>query len=54
MDLIKITEKDGKKAVSARDLHNFLESKQDFTNWIKGRIERNYKIEYSKFIRIFV
>ena len=35
-ELIKITESNGKKAVNARDLHEFLESKQDFSTWIKN------------------
>lgn len=39
-ELIKITENNGKSAVNARDLHNFLESKKDFSSWIKDRIER--------------
>lgn len=33
------TEK-GNQAVSARELHSFLGSKQDFSNWIKNRIEK--------------
>ena len=37
-ELIKITEQSGKKAVSARELHTFLESKQQFADWIKNRI----------------
>jgi anti-repressor protein len=37
-ELIKITEQNGKKAVNARELHAFLESRQDFSNWIKYRI----------------
>lgn len=40
MELIKISEQNGKQAVSARELHLFLESKQEFANWIKGRIEK--------------
>ena len=32
--LIKITESNGQRAVNARDLHQFLESKQHFSNWI--------------------
>ncbi len=40
MELIKIIEYNGKQAVSARELHSFLESKQDFSNWIKNRIEK--------------
>lgn len=38
-DLIPIQENNGKKAVNARDLHSFLESKQQFADWIKGRIK---------------
>ena len=39
-ELIKITEQDGRQAVSARELHQFLDSKRDFSNWIKDRIEK--------------
>ena len=39
-ELIPITEQNGRKAVSARTLHVFLESKQEFSNWIKGRIDK--------------
>ncbi|NPD92334.1 antA/AntB antirepressor family protein [Xylanibacter muris] len=42
-ELIPICEKNGKKAVNARDLHAFLGSKRDFSNWIKDRI---YKYEF--------
>ncbi|TWP29353.1 hypothetical protein ETU08_07580 [Apibacter muscae] len=34
-ELVKITEKNGKQAVSARELHTFLEAKERFGNWIK-------------------
>jgi len=44
-ELIKITERDGQKAVSARELHFFLESKQDFSTWMKNRIEKYGLIE---------
>lgn len=44
-ELIKITEQNGKKAVSARELHEFLESKQEFANWIKNRIDKCDLIE---------
>lgn len=41
MDIIKIEENaQGIKTVNARDLFNFLESKQEFSNWIKDRIEK--------------
>lgn len=49
MELIKITEQNGKKAVSARELHAFLESKQEFANWIKNRIEKYGFIENQDF-----
>ena len=49
MELIKITEQNGKKAVSARELHSFLESKRDFSNWIKDRIEKYGFIENQDF-----
>ena len=42
-ELIKITEKDGQQLVSARDLHEFLEIGQDFTNWIKRMIEYGFE-----------
>lgn len=44
-DLIPIEENNGKKAVNARDLHAFLGSKRDFSNWIKDRIEKYEFIE---------
>lgn len=41
-DLIKInTDFNGIETVNARDLHEFVESKQEFSNWIKSRI-RDY------------
>ncbi len=39
----------GDQMVSARDLHGFLESKQDFSNWIRGRIEKYGFIEGEDF-----
>lgn len=44
-ELIKITEQNGKRAVSARELHHFLGSKQEFSNWIKNRIDKYGFIE---------
>lgn len=48
-ELIKITENNGNKAVSARELHVFLESKQEFANWIKSRIDKYGLIENQDF-----
>jgi len=39
-EIIKITEKDGQKAVNARELHEFLGNKREFVTWIKQRIEQ--------------
>jgi len=53
MDLIKIeTNPEGKQTVNARDLHKFLESKRDFSNWIKDRIEKGRFIEGEDFTTI--
>ena len=48
-DLIKITTKDGKQLVSARELHEFLEIKTDFRKWFPrmceyGFEERKYRL----------
>lgn len=47
-ELIKINQGQ-KEAVSARDLHTFLESKQDFSDWIKNRVEKFEFIEGKDF-----
>ena len=44
-ELIKITEENGQRAVSARELHLFLEVRRDFSTWIKSRIEEYGFIE---------
>lgn len=44
-ELISIQENNGQGAVNARDLHAFLESKQQFADWIKNRIEKYDFIE---------
>lgn len=49
-ELIKITEQNGKQAVSARELHTFLESKYQFTDWVKERINRYELIENQDYI----
>lgn len=48
-ELIKISEYNGKRAVNARELHQFLESKQDFSTWIKARIEKYGFVEKQDF-----
>ena len=43
--LIPIYEGEYEKVVDARELHEFLESKQDFTDWVKNRISKYGFIE---------
>ena len=38
------------ETVSARELHEFLESKQDFSTWIKNRIEKYEFVENQDFV----
>lgn len=49
-EIIKIEEKNGKKFVNARELHQFLNVGRDFSNWIKHRIEKYEFIEGQDFI----
>ena len=44
-ELIPISEHNGKRAVNARHLHSFLESKREFATWIKDRISKYGFIE---------
>jgi anti-repressor protein len=41
-ELIKITEKDGKKAVSARELYKFLQASERFGNWIERQLQYGF------------
>lgn len=49
-ELLPIRENNGQRAVNARDLHSFLESKQQFADWIKGRISK-YDFVEGKILR---
>lgn len=51
-ELIKVTEKDGKQLVSARELHNFLEAGSDVSTWFKNQAERAMLDEGSDFTQI--
>ena len=55
-ELIKLNEQtinnEMVQTVNARELHAFLESKQEFTNWIKNRIEKYGFIKDSDFLII--
>ena len=39
------------QTVNAHDLHAFLESRQDFSTWVKNRIEKYGFVENQDFIR---
>lgn len=49
-ELFKIQEKEGKQAVSARELHNFLGSRKQFSDWIKDRIKKYGLVENQDFV----
>ena len=55
-ELIKLNEQtinnEMVQTVNARELHAFLESKQEFTNWIKNRIDEYGFVECSDFLII--
>lgn len=52
-DLIKITTDDkGQQLVSARELHEFLEVKSRFNDWITNRINKYEFIEFEDYIAI--
>lgn len=53
MELIKIQENDkGQKVVSARELHEFLENKDNVNTWFKRQSERAMLIEEKDFVAI--
>lgn len=51
-ELVKIEEIGGKQTVDIRDLHSALESKQDFSTWIKNRIAKYGFVEDRDYIRL--
>lgn len=42
-ELIKVTERDGKQVVSARDLHLFLESSERFSSWFERQLQYGFE-----------
>ena len=48
-EVIKIEDHNGKRSVNARELHDFLESKQEFADWIKNRIRQYGFVENQDF-----
>ena len=51
-ELIKITEENGQRAVSARELHLFLEVQSKFADWIKNRINEYGFVEEQDYITL--
>lgn len=50
---INVSAKTGNPVINARDLYVFLEVKQDFSNWLKGRIKKYGFVENVDYVRIF-
>nr|WP_233788931.1 antA/AntB antirepressor family protein [Chryseobacterium scophthalmum] len=50
--LINITQQNGKRAVSARELHQFLEVKTDFKDWMPRMLEYGFEegLDFSSFL----
>ena len=48
--LVPVEEKQGVQTVNARDLHKYLGSRQDFSTWIKSRIEQCDLVENVDFV----
>ena len=40
------------QTANARELHAFLESKQDFSTWIKNRIEKYEFVENQDYVKL--
>ena len=54
-EIIKIVDHKGQRIVDARELHKFLGSKRDFSNWINDRIKKyefNKNVDYISFNKI--
>lgn len=53
MELIKIeTSENGERTVNAKELHAFLEVGKNFSDWIKGRIEKYDFVKNVDYVRI--
>lgn len=49
-EIIHINNEGDKSTVNARDLHKFLESKQEFSNWMKNRVDNYGFVEGADFL----
>ena len=52
IELIKVTEQNGEQLISAKELHEFLEVKSKFADWVKNRIEKYGFEENQDFIAL--
>jgi len=50
--LPQLTEQDGRTVVDARELHTFLESKRDFSHWIKFKIKKYGFVENQDYVTL--
>jgi phage anti-repressor protein len=53
-ELIKITEKDGKQVVSARELHEFLENRDNVNTWFQRQAERAMLEDGQDFVSVAI
>ena len=53
-EIIKITERNGSKVVSARDLHAFLENTDNVNTWFNRQHERAMLVENEDFTRVAI
>ena len=49
-ELIKVTEENGEQLVSARELYNFLEVTERFSNWFERQMQ--FGFEENTFYRV--
>ena len=54
MELIKVTEENGKQLVSARELHKFLENTDNVNTWFKRQAERAMLVENEDFTSVAI
>ena len=54
MELIKVTEANGKQLVSARELHKFLENTDNVNTWFKRQADRAMLVENEDFTSVAI
>ena len=55
IELIKVIEQNGEQLISAKELHEFLEVKSKFADWVKNRIEKyGFELDFGWFNKVNV